>query len=282
LNALLQTSLIVANAFFLIVILKSFNLSIKTKDGIYISVLTTIGNYFTPFKGGMGIRAVYLKKKYKLSYTKFLSSLAGNYILIFFINSIVALCGTAILLSQGKHIATSLILIFLGLFLSLLIIIVFPVPTGLLKKIQVPLVDKFISRVILVIDGWNIISRDWKTLSRLMFLTFITIPLTLLLYIIEFKSLGIEISFLNVLLFSSISSIAFLISITPGSLGIKEAILILFQTTLLLDTSEILAVSIIDRVVTFFVMIMLWVVIKLYKSNILNSRNTKKTNDKKN
>jgi uncharacterized membrane protein YbhN (UPF0104 family) len=78
---------------FIIVTLKIFKRDIDRKEGMYISVLSRIGNYLLPLRAGAVFRATYLKKKYNFEYSNFLSTLYGYYIVLFIINSLILSLG---------------------------------------------------------------------------------------------------------------------------------------------------------------------------------------------
>ena len=261
--ALLQICVIFVNAIFFIVIFKAFDLNIDTKEGLNTSIITAIGNYFTPFRGGLGIRAVYLKKKYGFSYSKFISTVAGNYVVVFLINSLIALFCLGTLALQSKKIDPILVLVFAGMFIILLLIVLFPIPSSKIPETKFGLLNKFINKVKLVIEGWNVLAGKRSLIIKLSILTLINAFIGIFLYYIELKSIGTEVNLLYAIIYSSISAISLLLSLTPGSLGIRESLLVLFQSSLMLGTSEILASSVVDRVIYFFVMLILLIITTL-------------------
>src|SRR5436190_14127014 len=68
-----------------------FTQKLKLAEGIYITILSAIGNYFGPLLGGASIRAVHFKKAHNLSYSNFTSTIAGYYLIIFIANSVLAI-----------------------------------------------------------------------------------------------------------------------------------------------------------------------------------------------
>ena len=69
---------------------KIFNIFLEFKEWFGLSVLNTMYNYYSPARGGTIIRAVYLKKKYYLPYSKYFALISGSYILNIFISSLSA------------------------------------------------------------------------------------------------------------------------------------------------------------------------------------------------
>jgi len=256
--ALLQFSVILVNAYFFIFILDGFKLKVNFKESLLITILSAIGNYFTPFRGGAGIRAIYLKRKHAFSYSKFLSTLAGNYIIVFLINSLIALLSLSILLGSGKHVGIEAILLFAGIFMSLTIIILFPISTKFLPW----------KKIALVVNGWNELIKNKPLIIKLIALTLLNAFLGIFLYYIELYAIGVKTNLFYATIFSSISAISLLLSLTPGSLGIRESLLVLFQSSIALETSEILAASVVDRGIYFFVMIILALFIRLINFDV--------------
>lgn len=267
---LLQLSVIFVNALFFIIILKHFKVKINFKESVLVSILTSIGNYFTPFHGGAGVRAVYLKKNYKLTYTSFLSTLTGNYIIIFFVNSLIALVGLIILQSQGLNPSIVLFLFFSILVLILFTIILFPISEKLIPSSKAQVLNSYLKKIKVIINGWDKLASNKKSIIKLTGVTLLNSALGIILYYLEFRALGITTDIARMTVFSGISSMTLLISITPGSIGIRESVLLLFQNTLSLETNEILSVSIIDRGVYFFVILISLLITRLFKIKKVN------------
>lgn len=266
---LIQILLILSNALFLVVNLRVFNFRIPLGESVRTSILNAIGNFFTPFRGGAGIRAVYLKKNYNLSYSTFLSTLAGYYFLVFLINSIIALIGLVILKARNEPVDILLIIGFAGFSLFLIYLILFPrnietlikmlfVRKSSERKVRTSPIFKFFNRFLKVfqntMEGWELLTKNRVVLFELFLIATANAILAIALYYMELSSLGIDVSIINVTIFSSISSISLLLSITPGSLGIKESLLILFQTSLALTTTQVLSASLVDKSINFFLL----------------------------
>ena len=79
-----------------------FNLNLQFKEWFGITVSNTMYNYILPFRGGMAIKGVYLKKQFAFPYTKYVSYLSGFYLLNFTISSIIALITGSFLIYSSK------------------------------------------------------------------------------------------------------------------------------------------------------------------------------------
>lgn len=230
--------------------LEPFKIKLKFKEWFGLSIITTMGNYLTPFRGGAISRAAYLKKKHKFSYTYFLSSLAGIYVIVFLINSFIGILTMLILWLYLGLFNLLLTLIFSIIFLVLLAIITF---SPKLKKTKY----KIINKIIEVINGWHKIKSNKKVLLIITLASFINIIIMILVMFLEFKVFGIDVTLLDTLLLSIVSTLTLFVSITPGSIGIKEALVAATATIISISTTHALVISILDRFINIVIVLML-------------------------
>ena len=88
-------------------LMEPFNINLKFKEWFGLSVITTFYNTITPFRGGMIAKAVYLKNKHKFSYTNFLATISGIYVINFFAESLVGLLSLFCFLFILEHLTYS-------------------------------------------------------------------------------------------------------------------------------------------------------------------------------
>ena len=239
---LLSILFLITNGLVLKYFLEPFKVKLKFKEWFGLSVINTMGNYLTPFRGGAVAKAVYLKRVHQFSYSYFLSTLAGVYIIVFLVNSFVGLL-TAILLYYVYGVFNVFIFaIFLCIFLFLLGIVFF---SPRIKETKHSFVNKFIN----IINGWHLIKNNKKVITVIGLISLANVAIMVLMMFLEFRVFGLEISLLSVLFLSIVSTLGLFISITPGALGIKEAIVAFTATVINIPISQALTVSILDRVV---------------------------------
>lgn len=223
------------------VLTETFEIKLSLLEAFKLSLATGFYNLITPLRGGTLIRAAYLKKKHNLNYKNFLASFYGMYVLTFLIAGLVGFSSLA-LLGKIKTQNYILSIIFLSITILMSIIIIFsPKP----KNHQ----NKILNSIIKLSSGWHKISKNKKTILLGILTTLSNFLIISLMMILEFKIFGIKINLLTALVLASINSLSVLISITPGSLGIKEATLVLTASALGIPTSESIAVSILDRAI---------------------------------
>jgi uncharacterized protein (TIRG00374 family) len=239
-------SIIFLNGVFIKVILKSFEKTISVLESFYISVISMVGNYFLPARGGAVIRSVYLKKNYNFPYSHFISTLYGYYILVFLINSFLALIALGANHFLNGIVSIPLYIFFGALFILMLILSLAKFPTKT-KEIENRVIRKIALFIKNIFNGWNMIANNKKLLFYLLLLSLGNYVFSLLLFWAEFQIVGLETNILNLIMYTCLSGVSLLISITPGSLGIREAVFLISSKSIGLGQEEILQLAVVDR-----------------------------------
>jgi glycosyltransferase 2 family protein len=262
------------NGVFIKIILGSFGKVISAFESFYVSVISSLGNYFLPMRGGAVIRSVYLKKKFSFSYSHFVSTLYGYYIIVFLVNSFFALIALLFITLKYGTVSLPLYIFFGGLFLFMLILSFVHFPTEKVKEGRVGLINKFLKILKEILNGWNIIVDNKGLLFSLVFITLLAFVLHIFLFYIEFMALGIETNFINVVLYNCLSGVSLLVSLTPGSLGIREGIFVITSDILGITSEQVMQLALLDRGVMVVVLVGLFV--GFYFLNILLRKNANK------
>lgn len=235
--------------------LKIFNKEIGIKESYYLSTISRIGNYLLPLRAGAVFRATYLKNKYHFEYTKFLSTLYTYYILLFLLNSIFAIF-TLLFKYLQEGISYPLVsLFFIGIFISMLILILARKPVQIkgLPKIA----EKVFNILSKFITSWDTIVKSKEHFKTLLLLTLGNIVFSGIINYIEFLSMGIKTTFLNIVLYTCLSGVSLLISITPGSIGLREGIFVLTSESIGLSEEQIMQLALLDRGIMFVLLLLL-------------------------
>lgn len=235
-----------------------FTERLKFTEGVYLAILTSIGNYFGPLLGGATIRAVYLKKIHKLSYANFTSTLAGYYVILFIANSLLAIV-SLLLLSKSSY--RSGLLAFFIVWLAVLIALMFVrLPAReKLKRLESYRLTKFIIGVVYDIEsGWQSLIKDKLLVSKLCLLGLAGFLITAVTTVLEFHALGASISIAAVGFYTAMINSSLLINLTPGAIGIRESLLLLTSSVMGITNTQILQVAVIDRGITLLTLIILY------------------------
>ncbi|HHQ45161.1 MAG TPA: hypothetical protein ENN13_03385 [Candidatus Altiarchaeales archaeon] len=190
-----------------------FDIQLPFSEYFGLGILTSIGNYVLPLRGGASLRAVYLKKKFKFPYKTFVSTLMGMYILVFCVYGGIGFLAS--IFQQFLNGGTVLMLpaFYLALFLAPLAFIVFHPKTGF-------------ARVDLVFDGWGEIKRSRVFPTLILVEVFDALARVFLMYAIFF-SIGVEISFSYVVFVTVVNVFSLFINILPANIGVRELVITL-------------------------------------------------------
>ncbi len=259
--AIAHIVIIFFNGLFIKFTIQPFGKDIGYEESFFVSVLTAAGNYFFPVGAGTGIKAVYLKKKFKLAYTDFMSTLSGNYILVFLINSLLGLIALFVLRNSASEAVVSTIgLVLGGIFVSMLILAFYGFPKTIISWLSKRKAVKRVADLIAqVLRGWNIITEHKTLMFKLISVTVGNFLITMIIVKLATAALGFSIGFWPLVLYTALGALSLLLNVTPGSIGIREAIFIFSSAVLGLTTPQIFSISIIQNGVLFFVLITAWI-----------------------
>lgn len=249
------------NGVFIKVILKTFKKKISLIESFYVSVISSLGNYFLPMRGGAVIRSVYLKKNFEFPYEYFVSTLYGYYIIVFLVNAFVGLISLVVISIKYGVTSIPLYLFFGGLFVAMLVLSFVKFPVKKIKGSKNKVLDKVLSVIKNILEGWNMIVENKRLLISLIVITLVALVAGIALFYFEFRALSIDASIMNVILYNCLSGVSLLVSITPGSLGIREGIFSITSDILGISNEQIMQLALLDRGVSVIVLVVLFVVL---------------------
>jgi len=238
--AVLYFFTLVFNGLYTKSILHSFHVNLKPQEWFGISVITTMGNFIMPFRGGAGIRAIYLKAYHHFPISYFLSTLASVYVFYLLIYSALGIASMLCLFSFHGS-AKSIILLILS-FICLLSVGFIACTPQISKNVKFPL-----NKVAEVINGWHRVRKHKPLVAKLAFTTLILAIFGAIRIYIGFNAIGVNISIASAILITSMLELSSLINLTPGSLGIHEAITICLGSILYYTTADALLLQAILR-----------------------------------
>ena len=239
---------------------EAFTRRLSMGEGIYVGILSAVGNFFGPLLGGAGIRAVYLRRVHGLPYAKFTSTLMVYYVVLFGINFALAFVGLLIVDVEGTP------FLLLGLFGGGLVLLAPSVFVRLPRRVGAHgsagsrTSRRIVRHLMDIEDGWRRLLGRPGLLLKLIGLAALSVGAQFLIAFVSFDSIGADISWAALAVYVSIVTISLLVAVTPGAIGIREAMLLLVSETLGVTNAEILQVATIDRGVTFALLLILFTV----------------------
>lgn len=248
--AVISISNIFSNGILLDVLTSAFGIKLKLRESFGLAMITRFYNYITPFHGGMAARAIYLKKEHKFPYVHFLATLSAIYIIIFLIGSLAGLISMLFIWIYYGLFNWIIFLLFNIVFLIMMSIIIFP-PKFPESK------NKWLARFIKVINGWHLIKNNKKIIFATALISLIQLILGAINFMILYSIFNVELSFFKALFLASIGSIAILISLTPGNLGIGDAIAVFSAAIIGIGLTEAVAATILGRAINLLIIFIL-------------------------
>lgn len=233
------------NGLFLQAFAAKFGVYLKPKEWFGLAVVARLVNYLTPFSGGLIVRATYLKQRHDFPYAQFATLLASNYLISFWVIGVVGLLACTGLVGT-THFSWMVALLYVGVvaFISFLI---------LLPAFRLPEYNRLTKLINTALTGWSLIKNDKFLLTRLVLYTLINILLNAFSFWLSYLALEANVPFLSILLVSLLTSFSVLINITPGNLGVREAIVTFSSGLLGIGAAEGLLAALLIRAATILV-----------------------------
>ncbi len=224
--------------------LKHFGLPLRHLELASLATGMMLGNLVLPMRGGTGGLVVYLKRVHDLDLSALGAIYAGTGLLFALINAALGLGALAWLFAFHGYFNLGLTVVVLGLFTGCAYLSIFPPPV------------RWKSRGILgfffdTANSWRSFVHDRSLFYRLTgYFLLSALALTGAFYFI-YEALAAPLSLSAVLITSSLGNIANLAPITPGSLGIFDAVTIQLPLLFGLDPARAIAATLAFRAVYF-------------------------------
>jgi len=232
-------------------LVRIFDVRLTFKEWFGLTVCNAMFNYYLPARGGIVVKAYYLKKKHGLSYPHYAALMAGS---VFLVLAVASFAGLAVVLFvsavTGQFIvslAVAFFLVFLGVLLS-----------GLITKqlLRLKIHGKFARLNLFLLNlrgGLSFFSEHKKyALDFCLFSALFLLIMAVRLYLC-FLALNFSVKFWAVLLIMVITEFSFLISVIPGNLGIKEGVIVFSGGLFGISVDQALAAAILDRAVSLII-----------------------------
>jgi uncharacterized membrane protein YbhN (UPF0104 family) len=189
---------------------------IRSFEALFISLFSTIGNYALPFRGGMGLRAVYMKTKFAIGYRNFAKMTAAQFSIGYLTDSILGLIALLVLWqSQG----------FFDKPVFYVLVLMFAISTTVQSR-------SLSSRIAgLLPIKWDIGTYlglgDFVDVKRALILVAGVVSVVrMTLIVLVFRALSVDLTVLQGMIISSFWSLSIAVTMTPGNLGVTEGVLI--------------------------------------------------------
>lgn len=233
-----------------LVLYRTLGVSITINESVGLAAVNTLANQL-PFSGGIITKAIYLKKRYQLKYSYFLSVTLSLYIIFLSTSGLIGL----IVINRWRNPIDKYPFLVIGFIIMTLSIVTLWIPTGWIHRS-----GKFGQWIKQIADGWSVIGKHPKVLFVLVGIQVMMIMIFAGRLWIAFNLLSQNITYLQCIFFSSASILTQIVSITPGSLGIREGIIAGLATILGFDMGVSIVAVGIDRLIATTLVVVLGVI----------------------
>lgn len=205
------------------------NVRIAPKDGVLLTMWSSIINFFGPLQSGPAFRAVYLKKRYGVSLKQYGLATLLYYGFFALLNGVCLISGV---FPWYALVGIALVLLLGG---------------GLLLRSRLPLARK-------------LRSLPLQQAYKLALATLLQVLLTIVIYTIELQSLSPHISVHQAIIYTGAANFALFVSITPGAIGFREAFLVFSEKLHHISAATILTANLVDRALYVSLLAVLFIV----------------------
>lgn len=248
-TAALHLLFFVVNGLYLLRIMKKLGVHLRFAEAMHISFLTTGLNAFLPLTAGMVFRAFYLKKYHALRYSEFIAVSAGTYLLNYYV---VFLAGLVSAFYVYLNFGTGILAMTL-FSLAILAFTVFIFGSHLIPSFRSPRLN----RLNLVLQSWQKLAGDRGLIADLSLLSLANLLITSVQVFVAYKAVGVAVDLKATFFLTSLESLNLFVKLTPGNLGVNEALLAYGGNLIEVPVSRSLLASAVRRVSSYGVLLVL-------------------------
>jgi uncharacterized membrane protein YbhN (UPF0104 family) len=221
---------------------RGIGVNLSFRDGFLLNAASTLANQL-PISGGIISRGFYLKRKYDLSYSKFLSATVALFLCFIGTNGLIGLVILLYGMLIKRAVVSAALLIGFAVMAACLLIFWLPI-----DRIKFPnRIGKLLHQAV---EGWTLISRNPGLLRNLIGLQLSLLISLAIRYWMAFHMLSQNVTLSDAMLFSTATILTQLVSIAPGGIGVREAIVGTLSSALGFDTGASVVAVGLDRLIS--------------------------------
>jgi len=219
---ILYGSILATNIFITHITIRLCHKKLPIKNSAFLTIYSSVINFFGPLQSGPAVRAVYLKSKLGLKIRDY------TYTMLFYYFAYAAI-NVSLLFIKNLPIFT-----ILGIIVAIFLIILGTDKLGL----------KSVKKYVLFIFATTVIQ----------------IIFVILIYTIELNSINpaAHYNIIQTITYAASANLSLFVSLTPGAIGVREAFLVVSQSIHNISLSSIVAAGIVDRAIYVFFLIVMF------------------------
>lgn len=256
---------IISNACINLVLFHALDIDISYLEAFSLNAAGTWLNMILPLQGGAASRAIYLKYKLGVAYSHFIAVQGATYTFSFLIGGVLAIGLWFLFLVQGINLSLLLLCLCMVIVVAMGLILIIPLPNYLPKNRTMRILGS-------IIEGWNVLKQPIVTV-KVFLLLIANFLLAALKFGIAFRALEQQVSITGIVFVAVLVSLSQVVRITPGNLGIREAVTGAMAEVVNSGFGSGVLVSGLIRIVSFLVMIFLGPLSSSWLSHQMMTRN---------
>lgn len=237
-------AIIACNGYFVGVVTAAFDVRLRSREALSLSAAGSFTNFFLPFRGGAGLRALYLSRVHGFPFAEFISTLGVMYLMYIAVNGAVAAVGMLSATAAGEPGRVVLTGFFLLVMLAGIGLLSLRLPE-IVGPRRFPL-----KQLAALLGGVRQIRQHPRLMLKLWLLVVALTAASVWQCAVAFEAVSVPLSQGGLLVYAASKNLATLISLTPGALGIVELISVFLGRVLDYGTAEALLVQGLIRAVT--------------------------------
>lgn len=226
-------------------------------DWYGLSMVSNLMSLVMPARADIVFSSVYLKKKYGLPISYFGSMIYGNAILLAIIYGLEGLLGLVLLYFTKGIRDWKIWAIMAGLAVCAL-------PFALASQHWLKGNHYLVEKIRAALRGWEILRSTPKLFSQLVILVIINSLIFTLWMYVSYQALGFQAEVIPVFLAGIVTQISFFATLTPGNLGIREALVGFVSQATGLGFTEGVAITLLQRAVSSVVFLVMGIVFGIF------------------
>ena len=218
-----------------------------------LTAVNTMANYYIPARGGAVVRGVYMNTVHDMAASAYVVLTVATVAAGLGVAAVAGLVASIALSFTDADVGWEVFAAFVGVVVLLGAGLVVTLAGGKIFA-RSERISRFVGQLGTVVALWR--SKP-RAAALLVFWTVVVLVAQSARLFVAFDSVGAPVDVLEMVLIGSLVSVSFVISLTPGNLGIKEGVTVVAAAIVGVETNVALVASLVDRgaalIVTFIV-----------------------------
>ncbi len=188
-------------------------------ESFHLNIVATVMNYIMYASPGLLVRAIYLKRRQNLDYSKLVALMIGSLLLSTFVGGIVL---ATICISQKIFYNRGDLFFLIISFVAIAHVFILPIKAPVINLERFPKIKDLKEKFFEAYESFSANGRTTFQIGVMQFILYLISGMSLYL---SFLALGIDMGFLWPFAFGVFVSLVSVVYILPGNLGLQEALI---------------------------------------------------------